>query len=246
MKRLYPLSIASPRSTSDCLVRSPFWTWKGRSPFPPLSQKRAIYLLNSTSARSPFWLRMFLQGRAIALHLYQMPNLRSPFWNKSKRAIAFWLYGKGDRSFWYGKGDRSFGIGRSIAFLDRGISLFGSTKGDRFSEECSKLMVEIPVKACVPRASKYDKVSKSTRLQDIPAMKLISLSAHFDGQSIQLDEPYKLEPNIKLIVTVLPEQLAEREAWLWLSRHQLNNAYSQDDDYPTNAIKTLNPDYAGS
>jgi hypothetical protein len=77
-------------------------------------------------------------------------------------------------------------------------------------------------------------------------MKLISLSAHFDGQSIQLDEPYKLEPNIKLIVTVLPEQLAEREAWLWLSKHQLNNAYSQDDDYPTNAIKTLNPDYAGS
>ncbi|MCC3527534.1 MAG: hypothetical protein JGK21_04070 [Microcoleus sp. PH2017_22_RUC_O_B] len=77
-------------------------------------------------------------------------------------------------------------------------------------------------------------------------MKLISLSAHFDGQSIQLDEPYKLEQNIKLIVTVLPEQLAEREAWLWLSRHQLNNAYSQDDDYAIDAIKTLNPDYAGS
>jgi len=62
-----------------------------RSPFPPLSQKRAIYLINSTSARSPFWLRMFLQGRAIALHLYQMPNLRSPFWNKSKSAIALFV-----------------------------------------------------------------------------------------------------------------------------------------------------------
>jgi hypothetical protein len=146
----------------------------------------------------------------------------------------------------HGNVDRSFGIRRSIAFLDRGISLFGSTRGDHFSEECSKLMVETPIKACVPRASKYDKLSKSTRLQDIPAMKLISLSAHFDGQSIQLDEPYKLEPNIKLIVTVLPEQLAEREAWLWLSRHQLNNAYNQNDDYPLNAIKTPNPDYAGS
>ncbi|MEG4343933.1 hypothetical protein QUB70_11675 [Microcoleus sp. A003_D6] len=54
---------------------------KGRSLFPPLSQKRAIYLLNSTSARSPFWLRMFLQGSAIALHLYQMPKVRSTSWN---------------------------------------------------------------------------------------------------------------------------------------------------------------------
>jgi hypothetical protein len=107
-------------------------------------------------------------------------------------------------------------------------------------------MVETPAKACVPKASKYDKLSKSSRLLDIQAMKLISLSAHFDGQSIQLDEPYQLEPNIKLIVTVLPEQSAEREAWLWLSRHQLNNAYSQNDDYPLDAIKTPNPDYAGS
>lgn len=77
-------------------------------------------------------------------------------------------------------------------------------------------------------------------------MQIISLSAHFDGQSIQLDEPYKLEPNTKLIVTIVPEQLTEREAWLCLSRHQLNNAYTQDDEYPIEAIKTLNPDYAGS
>ena len=159
---------------------------------------------------------------------------------------CFWLYGKGDRSCGWTGAIALLGMEKLIAFLDRGSSLFGSRRGDRFSKEWSKLIVEKRVKACVPRTSKYDKLSKSTRLQEIQAMKLISLSAHFDGQSIQLDEPYKLEPNIKLIVTVLPEQLAEREAWLWLSRHQLNNAYSQDDDYPINAIKTLNPDYAGS
>jgi hypothetical protein len=34
---------------------------------------------------------VFLQGSAIALHLYQMPNLRSPLWNKSKRAIALFV-----------------------------------------------------------------------------------------------------------------------------------------------------------
>ncbi len=77
-------------------------------------------------------------------------------------------------------------------------------------------------------------------------MKVISLSAHFDGQSIQLDEPYKLEPNTKLIVTILPEQSAEYESWLCLSKEQLNNVYNEDDDYPLNAIKTINPDYAGN
>jgi len=92
----------------------------------------------------------------------------------------------------------------------------------------------------------YHRLIKSDRLQKIQTMQVISLSAHFDGQSIQLDEPYKLEPNTKLIVTILPKQSAEREAWLYLSRHQLNNAYNQDDEYPLDAIKTANPDYAGS
>ena len=76
-------------------------------------------------------------------------------------------------------------------------------------------------------------------------MKVISLSAHFDGRSIQLDEPYSLQPNTKLVVTILPEQLTEREAWLNFSKNQLNDAYDRDDDYPLDTIKTINPDYAG-
>lgn len=47
-------------------------------------------------------------------------------------------------------------------------------------------------------------------------------------------------------VTILPEQTAEQEAWLCLSKNQLNNAYTEDDDYPLDAIKIANPDYAGS
>lgn len=86
----------------------------------------------------------------------------------------------------------------------------------------------------------------SDHLQQIQAMNIISLSAHFDGQSIQLDEPYKLEPNTKLMVTIVPEQPSEREDWLYLSSNQLNNTYSQDDDYPLDAIKITNPDYEGS
>jgi hypothetical protein len=34
---------------------------------------------------------VFLQGSAIALHLYQMPKERSPLWNESKSAIALFV-----------------------------------------------------------------------------------------------------------------------------------------------------------
>lgn len=77
-------------------------------------------------------------------------------------------------------------------------------------------------------------------------MKIISLSAYFDGQSIQLDEPYQLEPNTKLIVTIVPEQSSERDAWLSWSRYQLNSAYNEDDEYPLDSIKVANSDYERS
>jgi hypothetical protein len=77
-------------------------------------------------------------------------------------------------------------------------------------------------------------------------MKIISLSAYFDGQSIQLDEPYQLEPNTKLIVTIVPEQSSERDAWLSFSSNQLNNAYSEEDEYPLDSIKVANSEYERS
>ena len=35
-------------------------------------------------------------------------------------------------------------------------------------------------------------------------MPMIAVPAHFDGERICLDEPFELEPNAKLIVTILP------------------------------------------
>jgi hypothetical protein len=61
-------------------------------------------------------------------------------------------------------------------------------------------------------------------------MSLISLPAHFDGQFIQLDEPFKLEPNTKLIVTVLPKADSEQEAGLQRSMEQLGKAHSDEED----------------
>ena len=79
-------------------------------------------------------------------------------------------------------------------------------------------------------------------------MKTVTLPAHFDGESIRLDEPYELEPNTKLLVTVLPKEHEdeEREAWLRLSSEGLARAYGEDEpDYPAELIKEPNPDYEG-
>lgn len=77
-------------------------------------------------------------------------------------------------------------------------------------------------------------------------MSTISIPAHFDGERILLDEPVELEPNTKLLVTVLPEDDEERESWLRLSGQRLEDAYSEDEEeYTLDSIKEANPEYEG-
>ncbi len=80
-------------------------------------------------------------------------------------------------------------------------------------------------------------------------MSIITLPAHFDGEHIRLDEPYELEPNTRLLVTVLPkeQQDEEHEAWLRLSSEGLARAYGEEEpEYPIELIREPNPDYEGS
>ena len=74
-----------------------------------------------------------------------------------------------------------------------------------------------------------------------------TLRAHFDGEQILLDEPYELEPNTKLIITVLPETLEEeREDWTRLALESLERAYGDDEpEYSLDLIKEANPEYEG-
>jgi hypothetical protein len=77
-------------------------------------------------------------------------------------------------------------------------------------------------------------------------MDAVSIPAHFDGQQILLDEPCELEPNARLIVTVLPNHDSEREAWLRLSADRLSRAYgNNEEEYSLDLIKDPNPDYEG-
>lgn len=77
-------------------------------------------------------------------------------------------------------------------------------------------------------------------------MPIIFLSAHFDGKRICLDEPYDLEPDTKLIVTVLPIQEPDDEhsAWLVLSGQRLEKAYGENEpEYSSDLLKAINPYY---
>lgn len=72
----------------------------------------------------------------------------------------------------------------------------------------------------------------------------ISVPAHFDGERILLDEPLELEPDTKLIVTILPNHDSEHESWLRLSAGRLENAFGNDEpDYPLDLIKEATPEY---
>ncbi len=53
----------------------------------------------------------------------------------------------------------------------------------------------------------------------------VTLRAHFDGQRILLDDTFHLEPNAKLVITVLPTAVDdEREDWTRLALESLERA----------------------
>ena len=67
-----------------------------------------------------------------------------------------------------------------------------------------------------------------------------TIPAHFDGQHILLDEAVELEPNTKLLVTVLPKD-ADIDAWRTLSAKRLEDAYSkEEEEYSLDLIKEPN------
>lgn len=78
-------------------------------------------------------------------------------------------------------------------------------------------------------------------------MEKLTLQAHFDGRQILLDEPFEIEPNTELIVTILPKSSnGEREDWARLSLESLARAYGDEEpEYSLDLIKEANPEYEG-
>ena len=68
-------------------------------------------------------------------------------------------------------------------------------------------------------------------------MKTVALTAHFDGEKVQLDEPCQLERNARLMVVVLPDD--EREDWSRFSGTQMAKAYGENE--PEYTVADLRP-----
>ena len=76
---------------------------------------------------------------------------------------------------------------------------------------------------------------------------MLTVTAHFDGKNILLDEPLELEPDTKLMVTVLANQDSAHDNWLRLSRKGLARSYAEDEEeYSLSDLKVHNPDYGRS
>ena len=65
-------------------------------------------------------------------------------------------------------------------------------------------------------------------------MTTVALTAHFDGEKVQFDEPYQLDANTRLVVVVLPSD-DERHAWSRFSAGQLAKAYGDTEPEYTTA-----------
>jgi hypothetical protein len=72
-------------------------------------------------------------------------------------------------------------------------------------------------------------------------MASISLKAHYDGETIRLDEPFDLLKGAQLMVTVLEPAQPEidRAGWLELSKRALARAYG--DSEPEYSIADVLP-----
>lgn len=60
-------------------------------------------------------------------------------------------------------------------------------------------------------------------------MPSVTLKAHYDGERIQLDEPFDLPRNAALLVTVLAEGNGDRVAWFAASKAALARAFGDDE-----------------
>lgn len=92
-----------------------------------------------------------------------------------------------------------------------------------------------------------ERAGKSVKcFAEVKPVDTVSIPAHFDGEHILLDEPFELEPNTKLVVTVVAKPQVERESWLRLSGTKLADAYAQDEEeYSLDSIKEANAAYEG-
>ena len=63
----------------------------------------------------------------------------------------------------------------------------------------------------------------------VGAMAMKSIAAHFDGQQVRLDEDVELQPQARLLVTILEDIDPEREDFLTLAGKAFADSFGEDD-----------------
>ena len=65
----------------------------------------------------------------------------------------------------------------------------------------------------------------------------VALPAHYDGEQIRLDEPYRLPKDARLLVVLMTEP-SDGDTWTGLSKSALARAYGSDEpEYSTADIR---------
>ncbi len=74
-------------------------------------------------------------------------------------------------------------------------------------------------------------------------MPAVTLKAHYDGERIQLDEPFDIPPNTPLMVTVLSGTVSVvGDDWVRRARESLAAAYGPDEpEYTTSEFLAVLP-----
>lgn len=67
------------------------------------------------------------------------------------------------------------------------------------------------------------------------ASTLVTVPAHFDGKQIQLDVDVELEPNMRLLITILPIEPGD-DAWVWSAMKQSEAAFARVWDNDEDAV----------
>ena len=74
-------------------------------------------------------------------------------------------------------------------------------------------------------------------------MNAVTFKARYDGKQVCFDEPCRLSPDTRLLVTVIPGDTLEDERMAWLAASQANFARAYSDDEPdySNAVLREEP-----
>ena len=72
-------------------------------------------------------------------------------------------------------------------------------------------------------------------------MPAISLKAHYDGSSIQLDEPYELPLHAQLLVTILPAEAGDLDLFGWHEHSAQSLARADVENEPEYSLADIIP-----